>query len=400
MKRTLGALGAILLGSGLLTNCSGRSIEAGQMGELNGSDASGDGSGGGVSCGAATCAAGQLCCAGADEFCSPTCMSVSQCPAYGRPCRVPDAGACTQGDCAGLAMSQLAKVCPDGSTLTANVCTRQGDGRCDWDFPACPSGGSAEAGSAEAGSIEAGSAEAGSVEASTADASPACCPANWTMYSCTYTDGRGGLACHNPALGCASSLTCGVGCDAVVTGRCGSPSLQWYTTCGYPVCGIGPDAGASDAGACPQVGSACAAQGDTCGTPSAANCGVTLVCSDHDPKGGLGGCPISSREYKSGIEYLNEAELEQLHEQTLGLKLATYKYKPEFENRDPTHLGFIIEDNPKSPAVDATRHRVDLYGYVSMVVATMQVQEREIADLRRQLEETRRSSTRCSAGKR
>jgi hypothetical protein len=47
-----------------------------------------------------------------------------------------------------------------------------------------------------------------------------CCPANWLMYPCTYADGGTGQACHNPALGCASSLTCGEGCDRVVTGRC------------------------------------------------------------------------------------------------------------------------------------------------------------------------------------
>jgi hypothetical protein len=369
MKRTLGAMGAILLGAGLLTDCSSASIRAGQMGELNGAD------GGGVSCGATTCASGQLCCAGSDEFCSPTCMTVNQCPVYGRPCRVPDAGACTQADCAGLPMDQIAKLCPDGSTVTANVCTRQANGSCNWDFPACPDAGTAEAG--------------------TADASPACCPANWNLYSCTYPDGKSGLACHNPAVVCASSLTCGQGCDPVVTGRCGSP-LQWYSTCGYPICPVDVDAGSSDAGtACPQVGSPCTMQGESCGTPSSANCGVTLVCSDHDPKGGPGGCPISSRQYKHGIDYLEQADLEELHEETLGIKLATYQYNPEVANPDATHLGFIIEDQPLSPAVDSTHHRVDLYGYVSMVVATLQVQEREIAELRKELEQTRRNSATC-----
>lgn len=49
----------------------------------------------------------------------------------------------------------------------------------------------------------------------------ACCPAGWFLYDCAWPDGGVGHACHNPALGCASSLTCGVGCDAVVVGRCG-----------------------------------------------------------------------------------------------------------------------------------------------------------------------------------
>jgi hypothetical protein len=50
----------------------------------------------------------------------------------------------------------------------------------------------------------------------------ACCPLGWDMYTCIDTDDkdRQGLNCHNPALGCASSLICGQGCDFEVTGRC------------------------------------------------------------------------------------------------------------------------------------------------------------------------------------
>jgi hypothetical protein len=47
-----------------------------------------------------------------------------------------------------------------------------------------------------------------------------CCPASWDMYSCKEENGSAGLNCHNPLLGCASSLTCGGGCDFEVTGRC------------------------------------------------------------------------------------------------------------------------------------------------------------------------------------
>jgi hypothetical protein len=48
-----------------------------------------------------------------------------------------------------------------------------------------------------------------------------CCPTNWLLYSCAYPDGGTGLACHNPAMGCASSTACGEGCDMIVFGRCG-----------------------------------------------------------------------------------------------------------------------------------------------------------------------------------
>jgi hypothetical protein len=48
----------------------------------------------------------------------------------------------------------------------------------------------------------------------------ACCPVGWTMYSCQEENGGTGFNCHNPAMGCASSLICGQGCDMEVTGAC------------------------------------------------------------------------------------------------------------------------------------------------------------------------------------
>jgi hypothetical protein len=239
----------------------------------------------------------------------------------------------------------------------------------------------------------------GSGSASTSSTS-SCCPANFDLYSCTFPDGGAGLACHNPALGCASSQTCGVGCDPVVTGTCGAGSdggpagLQWWYTCGDPVCRVtDPDAGSlvDDAGTpCPAAGTSCAASGETCGTHnSSINCGATLVCSATDPTKTQFGCPISSRRFKSDVHYVDDAELEMLRDEALHIRLATYNYKPQFGDPDARHLGFIIEDDPQSPAVDHGRDRVDLYGYVSMVVATMQLQQREIADLRRQLDEAR-----------
>ena len=64
-------------------------------------------------------------------------------------------------------------------------------------------------------------------------------------------------------------------------------------------------------------------------------------------------------------------------------RLATWRYvaAPERE-----HLGVIIDDIEPSPAVDSQRDQVDLYGYVSMTVATLQAQAAEIAELRRQIE--------------
>jgi hypothetical protein len=119
------------------------------------------------------------------------------------------------------------------------------------------------------------------------------------------------------------------------------------------------------------------------------DCGATEVCSAHDPKLGVGGCPISSRKAKDHIEYVGAAQLQKLHDEIMRIRLATYNYKEPYSDPSPKHLGFIIDDDPRSPAVNAARERVDLYGYLSMVVATMQVEEREIANLRRDLSKAR-----------
>jgi len=51
-------------------------------------------------------------------------------------------------------------------------------------------------------------------------AGDACCPSGWSMYGCLYPEGGTAFACHNPAMGCASSNVCGLGCDRIVSGRC------------------------------------------------------------------------------------------------------------------------------------------------------------------------------------
>lgn len=180
-------------------------------------------------------------------------------------------------------------------------------------------------------------------------------------------------------------------------GGTGTGQLKWYTTCGYPVCRVpSPDASIADAGPpCPAVGMACSSEGQTCGTASDFNCGSILVCARQDPKATPYGCSISSKQYKDGIEYVGDARLQALRDETLGVRLATYNYRSEVADPGPKHLGFIIEDHPGSPAVDALHHRVDLYGYVSMVVASLQLQQREIAALRKDLATAQRNAATC-----
>ncbi len=45
---------------------------------------------------------------------------------------------CAPSDCAGQAVPALARVCPDGTAVSASVCVEQDDGTCGWGFPACP----------------------------------------------------------------------------------------------------------------------------------------------------------------------------------------------------------------------------------------------------------------------
>jgi Chaperone of endosialidase len=91
-------------------------------------------------------------------------------------------------------------------------------------------------------------------------------------------------------------------------------------------------------------------------------------------------CPMSSRDVKTAIRYLTDAEEAQLAREVEGLKLARYRYKPGFGSAD-RHLGFIIEDVGDVPAVTADRKHVDLYGYASMLAAAVKNQARQIRTL-------------------
>jgi hypothetical protein len=52
--------------------------------------------------------------------------------------RADGSSGCTPAACAALPAPALAKICPDGTTLTASLCEEQLDGQCAWGFPACP----------------------------------------------------------------------------------------------------------------------------------------------------------------------------------------------------------------------------------------------------------------------
>lgn len=162
-----------------------------------------------------------------------------------------------------------------------------------------------------------------------------------------------------------------------------SPQLWW--TCGDPVCsgwtakGLKSCRGHVAGDACPanKVGSECD-PGDACN--------ATLVCDVTDPIG-PGGCPISLRSAKEDISYVDAERLKALHDELLAMRLATWRYKADSGNA--THLGFVIDDAPLSPAVAPNGQQVDLYAYTSMAVAALQVQQKEIEALTLEVEALR-----------
>jgi hypothetical protein len=79
---------------------------------------------------------------------------------------------------------------------------------------------------------------------------------------------------------------------------------------------------------------------------------------------------------------------ESARQQLLQTKLATWRYRWDAPDRR-ARLGFLIDDQPESVAVQADGHHVDLYGYTSLTVAAVQAQEVELQQLRTELGETR-----------
>ena len=73
------------------------------------------------------------------------------------------------------------------------------------------------------------------------------------------------------------------------------------------------------------------------------------------------------------------------HAQLIDLPLASYHYK-RAKCAGP-QLGFIIEDI--EPSVAVSGDHVNMYGYLSMAVAAIQVQQEQIAELQRELERMR-----------
>lgn len=160
--------------------------------------------------------------------------------------------------------------------------------------------------------------------------------------------------------------------------------LQWHTTCGDPVCsGYTKPDGVEPCTPAQLEGSLCDVEGATCDPIS--DCNALLVCASKDPKQQEGGCPISRAKFKTDIEYLEPADLARHADELASLRLATYRYRDAPADA-PARLGIILEDNEQGVWVDARHDRVDLYGYASLAVAALQVQQRQIASLTAEVE--------------
>jgi hypothetical protein len=139
----------------------------------------------------------------------------------------------------------------------------------------------------------------------------------------------------------------------------------------------------------PHVGDPCSQAGQQCAIDPPSECGQTILeCTSGTWQVPINACPISTARAKRDIAYVSSDEAARLRDEVLDVRLAKYAYK----NGDPSrHLGFIIEDMPHgSPAVLASRDRVDLYGYVSMTVAAIQQQQKQIDSLNQELARMKR----------
>jgi hypothetical protein len=183
---------------------------------------------------------------------------------------------------------------------------------------------------------------------------------------CSYGD----LACEctNCSTGGPVSL-----CTGSPTWHCAAPNADATCPAGMPLLGT----------ACTTEGKACTY---ACGTGNARTCKQgAWYSADGGP------CPKSSRRAKKNIVYLNEIERQRIAGDVARLRLATYEYRDR-ALAGKRHLGFIIEDVPGSPAVDRDGNMVDLYGYASMLVAAVQEQARQIAELKAEISQLKHTS--------
>ncbi len=183
---------------------------------------------------------------------------------------------CTPASCAGMAVPADAKLCPDGTTLTENLCEEQANGHCGWSFPACPTDACV--------ALPCIGCPYGSLgTATSADGCPTCPICAPPPDSGTTID-----AC--PAVAPICNLP---NCMYGVTARTDANGCE---VC--PVCTPAPDAGSGDGGSpcsadtdCPS-GEVCGfLETNACGTPGSCFKAPTIICNAYSP-----GCACDGSE--------------------------------------------------------------------------------------------------------
>jgi hypothetical protein len=161
-----------------------------------------------------------------------------------------------------------------------------------------------------------------------------------------------GMVCTSSDPRCTNAVWCG--------NACCRPGEWCDETTNLPHC------------RCGTTGAACAAP-DVCGAPSSACggacCGSTVTC------------PKSRRSEKRDIEAVSDVDRLRLYGELRAIELRTYRYR-DAPRSSPRRLGFIIDDTLAPEAINPDGNTVDLYGYLSMAVAALQTQAKEIEELR------------------
>jgi hypothetical protein len=135
---------------------------------------------------------------------------------------------------------------------------------------------------------------------------------------------------------------------------------------------------------------------NVCGSGMACGSGETCssvpsgpICGNRCCGGDAGGCPISLRMFKRDIQQLDTTALKRIYEELLAVQLTTDQYETD-PAASKRHLGIIIDDTKTPYPIYTDGNSVDLYGYMSMAVAAIQVQSKEIEALQAEVARLRR----------
>ena len=104
-------------------------------------------------------------------------------------------------------------------------------------------------------------------------------------------------------------------------------------------------------------------------------------------------CPISRRAFKRDIRPVDDDSRQRLYDELRKIELTTYQYNSQPPS-SPRRLGFIIDDTKTPYPINPDGNSVDLYGYMSMAVAAIQVQSREIESLKAEVSKLRADAQR------